>query len=143
MNESRPELTHIAIKCSNLERSIAFYTHWCQLKVLHQREDPSPDAKGTVRVAWMGREKSARFWIVLLEAPRQQGSTSLFDHLGFALESREAVDALAKRAQEQAEHGGEKILHWPPEDHGDSAGYLCGLRDPDGNVVEFSFGQQQ
>jgi hypothetical protein len=32
-------------------------------------------------------------------------------------------------------------LHWEPERHPPPVGYLCALTDPDGNVVEFSYGQ--
>ena len=32
-------------------------------------------------------------------------------------------------------------LAWPPRDEPYPVGYYCGLRDPDGNFVEFSYGQ--
>ncbi|GMV81556.1 MAG: hypothetical protein AMXMBFR7_27400 [Planctomycetota bacterium] len=134
-------LTHVAIRCSNVERSLEFYRDWCGLAVLHRREDPSPDRKGTIKVAWLGRPPGdatpwpTDFWVVLLETPKPPGPTSLFDHLGFAMASRAEVDALAARAQAAG------FLHWPAEDMGAVVGYLCSLKDPDGNVVEFSYGQ--
>jgi len=30
---------------------------------------------------------------------------------------------------------------WPPRDEPFPVGYYCGLRDPNGNYVEFSYGQ--
>ena len=32
-------------------------------------------------------------------------------------------------------------MSWPPVDEPYPVGYYCGLRDPDGNFVEFSYGQ--
>ena len=58
-----------------------------------------------------------------------------FSHLGFALESREAVDA----AEAKARAGG--YLMWPTREEPYPVGYYCGLRDPDGNCVELSYGQ--
>ena len=134
-----PLFTHIAIRCADLDRSISFYREWCGLEVLHQRADPSADGHGVIRVAWVGRRPrnggNPAFVIVLLEPHARPGPTSLFDHLGFALDSRAAVDALAARAQAAG------LLHWSAEDHGPVVGYLCAVQDPDGNVVEFSHGQ--
>lgn len=136
----RPLWTHVAVRCANLERSIAFYREWCGLQPIHSRGGHL-DSKGHkhTRVAWMGNEPrpgmQPEFVIVLLETDEPPGPTSLFDHLGFALDSREKVDAIAARGKAAG------ILHWPTMDHGGVVGYLCGLRDPDGNVVEFSFGQ--
>ena len=58
-----------------------------------------------------------------------------YSHLGFALESREAVDDVAKRAA----HLG--YLAWAPKQEPHPVGYYCGLKDPDGYFVEFSYGQ--
>ncbi|MEM7255614.1 MAG: hypothetical protein AAF493_29800, partial [Pseudomonadota bacterium] len=32
-------------------------------------------------------------------------------------------------------------LVWPPRDEPYPVGYYCGVKDPDGNFVEFSYGQ--
>ena len=135
----QPLWTHLALRCSNLDRSIEFYIRWCGLQVVHRREDPSPDGHGAMRVAWLSRVQEGsrpEFWMVLLEVRKAPGATSLFDHLGFALGARAEVDALAERARSEG------ILHWPPSDNGPVVGYLCGIKDPDGNVVEFSVGQR-
>ena len=47
------------------------------------------------------------------------------------------ADALTPAARAEADG----CLHWAPVDHGPPIGYLCAVRDPDGNVVEFSHGQ--
>lgn len=135
-----PLLTHIALRCADLERSIQFYQSWCGLEVLHRRADPAPDGKGAMRIAWLGRPAqpgaNPDFVMVLLETRVPPGPTSLFDHLGFAVESRAEVDALAERGKAAS------LLHWPAADAGAVVGYLCAVKDPDGNVVEFSFGQK-
>ena len=35
----------------------------------------------------------------------------------------------------------EKILAWPCKQEPYPVGYYCGVKDPDGNFVEFSYGQ--
>jgi len=58
-----------------------------------------------------------------------------YSHFGFALNSREEVEQIAALAA----HDG--CLIWPPRDEPYPVGYYCGLRDPAGNYVEFSYGQ--
>ena len=54
---------------------------------------------------------------------------------GFALESRADVERIAAMA------AADGCLIWPPRDEPYPVGYYCGLRDPAGNYVEFSYGQ--
>ena len=49
--------------------------------------------------------------------------------------SREDVDEIGARARKEG------ILERVPADGGPIVGYFCIVRDPDGNLVEFSFGQ--
>jgi len=126
-----PAFTHLALHVRDLAACIAFYRDYCGMNVVHERED------GGTRVVWLaepGREKD--FIIVLLPGGpgRDQGEGD-FSHLGFALESREAVDAVAARAEAAG------CLAWAPRQELFPVGYYCGLRDPDGNFVEFSYGQ--
>jgi predicted lactoylglutathione lyase len=55
--------------------------------------------------------------------------------LGFACGSTEEVDAIAEKAR------GRGLLLWPPRREPFPVGYYCGVVDPDGNAVEFSYGQ--
>ena len=61
--------------------------------------------------------------------------TSRMDHLGFQCAARQQVDQLAERARQL------KILVVPPTDAGGSVGYFTMFRDPDGHLVEFTYGQ--
>jgi catechol 2,3-dioxygenase-like lactoylglutathione lyase family enzyme len=126
-----PSLTHIALHCEDLDSSIAFYRDYCGLHISHDRAD----AHG--RVVWMSEPgKEHQFVIVMISGGRfHQQQDGDFSHLGFAMESRAEVDAVAARAKDAG------LLAWPPRDEPYPVGYYCGIRAPDGNVVEFSFDQ--
>jgi len=103
------------------------------MRIVHERRDP----KSGHHVVWLaepGKEKE--FIIVLVPGGpgRDQGEKD-YSHLGFALDSRAAVDAIAVRANAAGR------LVWPPREEPYPVGYYCGVRDPDGNAVEFSYGQ--
>ncbi|MAG52026.1 MAG: hypothetical protein QF796_02730 [Acidimicrobiales bacterium] len=51
------------------------------------------------------------------------------------LDSREAVDEAAQRGRTAG------CLAWEPAELSPPVGYIRALADPDGNLVEFSFGQ--
>lgn len=127
-----PTLTHLALHVLDLDACIAFYSEFCAMAVVHERHD---EAGG--RVAWLaeaGRERELVFVLIAGGPGRQRGSRD-FSHFGFALPSREAVDAVARKAE------GAGSLAWPPREEAYPVGYYCGVSDPDGNIVEFSHGQ--
>ncbi|QID17063.1 VOC family protein [Nitrogeniibacter mangrovi] len=124
-------LTHIALHVRDLDACIAFYRDYAGMETVHER---AADGK---RVVWLASPgQGARFILVLIPGgPGQQQAADDFSHLGFALDSHAAVDAIAERAQA----GG--LLEWPPRQEPYPVGYYCGVRDPDGRFVEFSYGQ--
>jgi catechol 2,3-dioxygenase-like lactoylglutathione lyase family enzyme len=127
-----PTLTHVALHVRDLEACVAFYRDFCGLNPVHQRDD----GKGG-RVVWLAEPgRGTEFILVILAGGpgRDQGEGD-YSHFGFALESRAAVDAVAEKARA----GG--CLLWPPREEPFPVGYYCGLTDPDGNAVEFSYGQ--
>jgi catechol 2,3-dioxygenase-like lactoylglutathione lyase family enzyme len=127
----KPVLTHLALGVRDLERTIDFYRRHVRLHVVHDRHD------GDGRVVWLSeRAEEPDFVLVLLEVhvdPPVAPSTLM--HLGFAVDSRDEVDAAAHAAQREG------LLTIPPHDAGPVVGYFCIVRDPDGNQVEFSYGQ--
>ncbi|WP_437654169.1 VOC family protein [Sorangium sp. So ce1182] len=125
----KPMMTHVALHVGDIDATIAFYREFCGLKVVHERNDA-----GT-RVAWLAEEgKERTFVLVIIEGGRRAPQAPEdMSHFGFALESRAAVDEIARR--------GEAHLVWPPKDLPYPVGYFCALEDPDGNYVEFSYGQ--
>lgn len=129
----RPALTHIALHVKDLDASVSFYERYCGLKVVHRRQDAST-RQGVVWLAEPAREHE--FILVFISGgPVRRAEGADFSHLGFALESREAVDAIAAQAAAAG------CLEWPPRQEPYPVGYYCGLKDPDGAFVEFSYGQ--
>ena len=127
----KPSLTHLALHVRDLDACIRFYESYGEMRVVHDR------VAGGHRVVWLaeeGREKEF-ILVVLPGGPGRNQAEKDFSHLGFALESRDAVDTIAERAR------AEGILVWEPVDEPYPVGYYCGVRDPDGNFVEFSYGQ--
>jgi len=127
----RPVLTHVALGVRDLDRTIGFYKKHVKLHVVHERADSG------MRVAWLAdRETDAEFVLVLLEhgVDSPPGRTTL-QHLGFAVASREEVDRAAAAARADG------VLVLEPVYAGPIVGYFCLIEDPDGNHVEFSYGQ--
>lgn len=127
----RPTLTHVALHVPDLEACIAFYQHYCGMCVIHERP-----GKGA-RIVWMAEPgKEHEFIFVMMPGGAHRSlAKDDYSHLGFAVASREEVDRIA------AEAAGNGDLIWPPRDEPYPVGYYCGLRDPAGNHVEFSYGQ--
>ena len=124
-------LTHIALHVADLDACVDFYRSYCGLEICHDRQD------GGARVVWLAEPgKTGQSVLVMIDGgPRRDQSDHDYSHLGFALPSRQAVDAIADRAQRDG------ILAWGVRDEPPPTGYYCGVRDPDGQFVEFSFDQ--
>ncbi len=127
-------LTHIALRAQNPSLSAEFYARYCQLSVVQRRVDQEEGQD--VEVIWLGNpERLPGFVIVLMQAEPDPSPKGAFHHLGFEVSSRAEVDALASQAHSEG------ILALPPQDAGPVVGYICAFPDPDGNLVEISFGQ--
>jgi catechol 2,3-dioxygenase-like lactoylglutathione lyase family enzyme len=127
----RPTLTHLALHVPDLDACIAFYAQFCAMHVFHERA-----GKGS-RIVWMaepGKEREFIFVIMPGGQDRKLADND-YSHFGFALQSRGEVDAIAARARQAG------CLIWEPRDEPYPVGYYCGVRDPAGNYVEFSYGQ--
>jgi catechol 2,3-dioxygenase-like lactoylglutathione lyase family enzyme len=124
-----PRWTHITINCSNLERSIDFYTNLCGLTIVRDRR---PEGGHNV---WLGpptkEGEDALFVLVIVEDEIK----FRLDHFGFQCDTRQEIDRIAQLAREQ------NILVQPPTYYGGIVGYFTTVRDPDGHIVEFTFGQ--
>jgi catechol 2,3-dioxygenase-like lactoylglutathione lyase family enzyme len=123
--------THVALQVRDIRRSIDFYARYCGMRVVHERREES-------HVVWLGwGEDPPKFVIVLIERDYEHNLQPPTQHLGMAVDSRAEVDGVYARAT-----GDGVSAPWPPTDAGPIVGYYCGLRDPDGNLVEFSHGQR-
>ena len=127
----QPRITHICLHVENLEDCVRFYRRYCQMEVI---EDHSEGGEGSVYMSEAGRQNELVFQfksggenLALAETAEQ--------HFGFAVESREAVDDIAKLARE------DEIIFFEPDEYLPGA-YLCGVKDPNGNCVEFGYGHK-
>ena len=131
---TEPRWTHVAIPVSDLDHSIEFYTTLTPLVVVARNEDDSG------RGAWLSNDKQvdSPFVLVLSEMDPGQPIRTLgpFAHLGIELPNKADVDAIAQRARAMG------VLEWEPQQLAEYIGYVCAARDPDGNVVEFSWNQK-
>jgi lactoylglutathione lyase len=120
--------THVVLKVAELDRSIAFYARFCALEVVR-------DGRPSGHTVWMAparRAAGAPAFVLVLYLTEVD---CRIDHLGFQCAAREEIDAVAAEGRRLG------ILAEPPFDGGGDIGYVTMLRDPDGHLVEFTFGQ--
>jgi catechol 2,3-dioxygenase-like lactoylglutathione lyase family enzyme len=134
--------THFALHVRSLQASIAFYEHYTSLRVIDRHSDASSTGMEVVWLCDRPADHENAFVLVLQEGtPRSipgakpQSPVGPISHFGFALPSREDVDAVAAEAKMSG------VFQFGPTFLNPYAGYLCILHDPDGHNVEFSHGQ--
>ncbi len=128
----KPKLTHVALLVSNVDITVDFYIKYCGFKVIERRMDPNTGC----RVVWLGEKLD--FVIVAFETEKKpiQSLSKPLSHLGFSLDSRDAVDQISEVARQEG------ILEYGPIYFDETVGYICNILDPDGNCIEFSYGQK-
>jgi catechol 2,3-dioxygenase-like lactoylglutathione lyase family enzyme len=128
--------THVALPTGDLDKAIDFYTSLTPLVVVERFKDDAGES------AWLSNDRQAEtpFVLVLVsfnkDKGEQLGLLHPFAHIGIEVPERSDVDELAERARELGS------LHWEPRDMPDPVGYICALKDPDGNVIEISHNQK-
>lgn len=128
---STPRFTHIALHVNDIDACVHFYQRYCHMIISRERH------AGDQRIVWMaepGREHEFVF-VLMSGGSRLNLSDDDYRHFGFAVASRSDVDEIAMLARQSGE------LIWPPREEPYPVGYYCGLCDPNGNYVEFSYGQ--
>ena len=128
--------THIALPCTDMDKTIEWYETFTPLQLLDRREDA--DGQG----AWLGHpdQGDKPFILVLVSFFRDQSKgpqpiMAPFAHIGIEMPTKEMVDQVAERGKAAG------CLSWPPQQMPDPVGYICAVTDPDGNVVEISHNQ--
>lgn len=121
--------THVTFKVSNFERSITFYRDLCDMVVVRDRR-----LEGGQTV-WLGPKGSNAERPPFVFVIEEGQVTDRLDHLAFQCDSRADLDAKAEQARAVG------ALHTPPKDVGGSIGAYTLLRDPDGHLIELTYGQ--
>ncbi len=124
-------LTHIALRATDLDASIAFYAAYAHMKVVHER---GVEGRGQ-RVVWLS-DGTRPFVIVLIQADTPEPVLLPIAHLGVGCASRDEIDALCAQAEREG------CLVSAPTDSGYPVGYWALVRDPDGHTLELSYGQE-
>jgi len=131
-----PRWTHIALPTGDLDKAIDFYTSITPLVVVERFADADGES------VWLSNAEQVETPMVLVlvsftkDKGGQLGLLTPFAHIGIEVPERGDVDAIAERAR------GLGCLHWEPRQMPDPVGYICALKDPDGNVVEISHDQR-
>jgi catechol 2,3-dioxygenase-like lactoylglutathione lyase family enzyme len=121
-------LDHVAMLTADPVRAAQFYTEWAGMRVIHQRQDPG----STHRVSWVRLAHDQSGLIIVLVESDEREEQGRMDHFGFHVSSRADVDEIAGRARAAG------ILVDEPQYAGPIVGYFCTIKDPDGNLLEFS-----
>jgi lactoylglutathione lyase len=139
LRPTKPTWTHIALRVSDIDASIAWYQEFTPLELLEKRQDDMGFG------AWLGESDSAdRPFILVLaqflpdtdpfkDFPKEV--LTPFAHLGVEVPTRQALEASAAKAEAAG------CLAMPPTQMPPPIGYVCMMRDPDGNMIELSFDQ--
>ncbi len=139
MHPSEPRWTHIALRVTNMDATIEWFTEFTPLALIDRREDEMGYG------AWLGMEGETNnpFILVLAQffpdkdpfAGAPQATLAPFAHFGIEMPNKADVDNIAEKAKEAG------CLGMPPTMMPAPIGYITMLRDPDGNMVEFSWDQ--
>ncbi|MGH8862064.1 MAG: VOC family protein [Jatrophihabitantaceae bacterium] len=128
--------THVALPTGNLDKAIDFYTSLTPLVEVERFQDDAGES------AWLSNDKQVEtpFVLVLVSFNKDKGGAlgllTPFAHIGVEVPRREDVDEIAAKAKEMG------CLHWEPQYVNEQVGYVCALKDPDGNVIEISHDQR-
>lgn len=131
--------THVALRVADIDATIEWYTSMTPLELIERREDDQGYG------AWLGMPGETNNPFILVVAqffpeadPFRNSPRAVlapFAHIGIELPDKAAVDAMAARGDAAGS------LAMPPTMMPAPIGYICMLRDPDGNMVEYSWDQ--
>ncbi len=139
LHPKEPRWTHIALRVSDIDATIAWYEDFTPLRLIDKREDDAGYG------AWLGMPGETNNPFILVVAQFFPGKDPFgaapmatlapFAHFGIEMPARDDIDAIAERAKAA------DCLGMPPTVMPAPIGYITMLRDPDGNTVEFSWDQ--
>lgn len=121
-------LDHIAMLTADALKMARFYCEWAGMQIIHERRGEG----STHTVSWVRLEHDPSGLIIVLVETDEDRQRGRMDHFGFHVSNRADVDSIAEKARREG------ILVDPPIYAGPVVGYFCTIRDPDGNLLEFS-----
>lgn len=139
LHPPEPRWTHIALRVTDIDATIAWFEEFTPLKLIDKRQDDAGFG------AWLGMPGKTNnpFLLVLAQfledkdpfAASPLAKLAPFAHLGIEMPQRDDIDAIAAKATEAG------CLAMPPTMMPPPIGYITMLTDPDGNMIEFSWDQ--
>ncbi len=139
IHPSEARWTHVALRVDDIDATIEFYTSMTPMVLIEKRQDENGFG------AWLGMPGATNNPFILVVAQFFEGSDPFADapkevlapfaHLGVELPTKQAIDDMAERAAAAG------CLAMPATMMPAPIGYICMVRDPDGNMVEFSWDQ--
>lgn len=140
VNLDRQRWTHMAMCVKDIDASIEWYETFTHLRLFAKNEDENGYG------AWLidPKQPSPPFLLVLAEffegkdpfAPTKHEALGPFGHFGIEVTTKEEIESIAAKAKDAG------CLSLGPVQMPDPIGYICFLKDPDGNTLEFSYGQK-
>ncbi|HWF00138.1 MAG TPA: VOC family protein [Caulobacteraceae bacterium] len=135
---TRSTWTHIALAVKDIDASIAWYEAFTHLRLLQRGEDKDG------RNAWLGDPTQADSPFILVLGQFFEGHDPFggvhppmgpFAHMGIEATTKDGVDEIAAKAKAAG------CLALGPVQMPKQIGYVCFIKDPDGNTVEYSYDQ--
>lgn len=124
--------SHIALMVTDVDKMIDFYSEFAEMEVIHKRVDDG------IKVVWLRLPEPKSLTIVMIEDKNITTHTvQRVNHFGLDASSKEVVDQISEKAKQM------KVLKYPAQDGGKILGYFCIVEDPDGNQLEFAYGQMR
>lgn len=146
VSNKRVSFSHLAIPVLDVEKSIAFFEKYCQMKVIKRREDPVnvwlADGIRPFQIALLASDPTD-----ITDSDRDGHPTDYHNaklahpivasaHIGFTCRSCSEVNRIAEMAKEEG------ILENGPCEEGWPGGYCAYVTDPNGHSIEFSYNQE-
>jgi lactoylglutathione lyase len=139
IHPTQPRWTHVALRVADIDATISWYKEFTPLELIDKREDDMGFG------AWLGMPGETNNPFILVVAQFFEGCDPFADapravlapfaHFGIEMPAESDIDEIARRAEAA------DCLAMPPTAMPPPIGYICMVRDPNGNMVEFSWDQ--
>ena len=139
LRPTEPRWTHVALRVADIDAMIAWYQEYTPLELIDKRQDDMGYG------AWLGMPGVTNNPFIMVMAQFFDGCDPFADsplatlgpfaHFGIEMPEQSDIDDMAAKAEAAG------CLAMPPTMMPPPIGYITMLRDPAGNMVEFSWDQ--